>query len=109
MAATWPNPGLMTDSIYNEIAAQANACTSAILTNAPCNPTITEIKSVGAGGQTIDWKPAAPDANGFATWPQTYGNQIPFTSGMWIYAAKALTWTVQGSQCQSVDAGGVCH
>jgi hypothetical protein len=109
VAATYPNPGLMTDSIYNQIAAQAGACTAGILTNQACSPTVTEIKTIGAGGQTIDWKPSAPDASGNATWPQTYGNQIPFTSGMWIYAAKSLTWTVQGSQCQSVDALGLCH
>jgi hypothetical protein len=110
VAATYPNPGLMTDAIYNQVAAEAGACTAAILTNQPCAPTITEIKAIGANGATIDWKPAAPDTGtGNATWPQTYGNQIPYTSGMWIYAAKALTWTVQGTQCQSVDSSGVCH
>lgn len=109
VAATYPNPGLMTDAIYNQIAEEAGACTAAILINAPCNPTITEIKAIGAGGATIDWKPASTDSNGNATWPQTQGNQIPFTSGMWIYAAKSLTWTVIGNQCQTVDAAGVCH
>jgi hypothetical protein len=109
VAATYPDPGLMTDSIYNQIAEQAGACSAGILTNQACSPTITEIKSIGANGQTIDWKPAAADSSGNATWPQTYGNQIPFTSGMWIYATKSLTWTVQGSQCLSVDSSGVCH
>jgi hypothetical protein len=109
VAATYPNPGLTTDAIFNQIEAETGACTAAVLTNASCNPTITEIKSIGAGGQTIDWKPAPADPSGNATWPQTYGNQIPFTSGMWIYATKSLTWTVQGSQCQSVDSTGVCH
>jgi hypothetical protein len=109
VAATWPNPGLLTDAVYNQIAQQAGACSAGILTNAPCSPTITEIKSIGAGGATIDWKPSAPDASGNASWPQTYGNQIPFTSGMWIYAAKPLSWTVQGFECQSVDGSGVCH
>lgn len=109
VAAGWPNPGLMTDTIYNQIAEEAGACTAAILTNAQCNPTITEIKAIGANGSTIDWKPAVADANGNATWPQTQGNQIPFTSGMWIYATRSLTWTVLGNQCQSVDASGLCH
>jgi hypothetical protein len=109
IAATWPAPGLMTDSIYNQIAAQASACTAGILTNQACSPTITEIRAVGAGGQTIDWKPAQATATGNATWPQTFGDQIPFSSGMWVYAARSLTWTVQGSQCGSVDSAGVCH
>jgi hypothetical protein len=108
VAATYPNPGLMTDSIYNQIAEEAGACTAAILTNQACSPTITEIKTLGAGGKTLDWKPAAADAAGDATWPQTLGNQVPFTSGMWIYATKTLTWAVQGSECQSVDASGLC-
>jgi hypothetical protein len=109
VAATYPNPGLTTDVIFTQIAAESGACSAAILTNQACSPTITEIKSIGAGGQTIDWKPAAPDASGNATWPQTIGSQIPFTSGMWVYASKALTWSVQGTQCQSVDAAGLCH
>jgi hypothetical protein len=109
VAATYPNPGLTTDVIFNQIAAESGACSAAILTNQACSPTITEIKSIGAGGQTIDWKPAAADSSGNATWPQTIGNQIPFTSGMWVYASKALTWAVQGTQCQSVDAAGLCH
>ena len=109
VAATYPNLGLVTDSIYNQIAEQAGACTAGILTNQACSPTISEIKAIGAGGATIDWKPAAPDATGQAVWPQTYGNQVPFTSGMWTYATRSLTWTVQGSQCQSVDSSGVCH
>jgi hypothetical protein len=108
VAATYPNPGMMTDSTYNQVAAEAGACTAAILTNAACSPTITEIKTIGANSQTIDWKPSA-NANGQATWPQTHGNQVPFTSGMWIVAAKKLTWTVQGSACQSVDSSGLCH
>ncbi len=99
----------MTDSIFNQIEEQAGACTSAVLTNAACSPTITEIKTTGAGGQTIDWKPSPNDASGNATWPQTYGNQIPFTSGMWIYATKSLTWTVQGTECQTVVSSGVCQ
>jgi hypothetical protein len=109
VAATYPNPGLMTDSIYNQIAAESGACSAGILTNQACSPTISEIRTIGAGGQTIDWKPSPSDATGNATWPQTYGNQVPFTSGMWVYATKALTWTVQGSQCQTVDSSGVCH
>jgi hypothetical protein len=109
VSATFPNPGLMTDAIYNQIAAETGACTAGVLTNQPCTPIITEIKTIGSNGATIDWKPAAVDAGGNATWPQRYGNQIPFTSGMWIYAAKALGWTVQGTQCQSVDSSGVCH
>ena len=108
VAATWPNPGLMTDAIFNQIDAENNACSAGIVTNQACSPTITEIKTTGAGGATIDWKPAAADASGNATWPQTYGNQIPFTSGMWIYSSKALTWTVQGTECQSVDSSGAC-
>ena len=109
VSATYPNPGLSTDTIYNQIAEEANACTAGVLTNQACNPTITDISTIGAGGSTIDWKPAAADASGQATWPQTYGNQIPFTSGMWIYASKALTWRVQGGECQTVDTSGVCH
>lgn len=109
VSTTWPNPGLTTDVIYNQIASEAKACTAAILTNAACSPTITEIKTIGAGGKTIDWRPAAADANGDATWPQTFGDQIPFTSGMWIYAVKPLTWTVQGSECQGVNSMGLCH
>lgn len=109
VAATYPNPGLTTDVIFNQIAAESGACSASILTNQACSSTITEIKSIGAGGQTIDWKPAAPDASGNATWPQTIGNQIPFTSGMWVYASKALSWAVQGTQCQSVDSAGLCH
>jgi hypothetical protein len=109
VSGTYPNPGLRTDAIYNQIAEQNHACTATILTNAACSPTVTEIKSIGAGGATIDWKPAQPDASGQATWPQKQGNQIPFTSGMWICAAKPLTWTVLGSQCQTVDSTGVCH
>jgi hypothetical protein len=109
IAATYPNPGLMTDSIYNQIAAETGSCSAAILTNAACSPTITQIKTIGAGGQSLVWTPSQADASGNATWPQTMGNQVPFTSGMWVYAAKALTWTVQGSQCQTVDALGACH
>jgi hypothetical protein len=109
VAATYPNPGLMTDAIYNQVAQESGACTAAIVTNAACKPTISEIKTIGAGGTTIDWKPAAADSNGNATWPQTQGNQIPFTSGMWIYATKPLSWTVLGNQCQTVDSSGVCH
>jgi hypothetical protein len=109
VAATYPNPGLTTDSIYNQVAQENGACTAAILTNAACSPTITEIKTIGAGGTTVDWRPAATSTSGTATWPQTQGNQIPFTSGMWVYAAKPLTWTVLGAECQSVDASGVCH
>jgi hypothetical protein len=109
VSATYPNPGLMTDTIYSQIAAETGACTVGVLSNEACSPTITEIRTVGAGGQTIDWKPAPADATGNATWPQTYGNQVPFTSGMWIYSTKALTWTVQGNQCQTVDSSGVCH
>jgi hypothetical protein len=109
VAATYPNPGLTTDVIYNQIAAEAGACSAAIVTNQACSTTITEIKTIGAGGATIDWKPAAPDASGNATWPQTQGNQIPFTNGMWIYASKPLTWTVQGPECQTVDSAGQCH
>jgi hypothetical protein len=108
VAATWPNPGLMTDAIFNQIDAEANACSAGILTNQACSPTITEIRATGADGATVDWKPAAADASGNATWPQTQGNQIPFTSGMWVYATKALSWTVQGAECQSVDASGGC-
>ncbi|HZU11797.1 MAG TPA: hypothetical protein VFB58_03080 [Chloroflexota bacterium] len=108
VSATYPNPGLMTDAIYNQIAAENNACSAGILTNTPCSQTITEIKAIGPNGLTIDWKPAPADSSGNATWPQTYGNQIPFTSGMWIYAAKPLTWTVQGAQCQTVDSSGNC-
>ena len=52
VAATYPNPGLMTDSIYNQIEAESGACTAAILTNAACNPTVTQIKTLGAGGQS---------------------------------------------------------
>jgi hypothetical protein len=109
VAATYPNPGLMTDTIYNQIAAEAGACSGAVLTNQACSPTITEIKTIGADGTAIDWKPAASDANGNATWPQTLGNQVPFTAGMEIYATKALTWQVQGTSCTMVDAGGVCQ
>ena len=79
------------------------------MTNQACSTTITEIKTIGAAGTTIDWKPSAPGASGNATWPQTQGNQIPFTNGMWIYATKALTWTVQGPECQTVDSAGQCH
>ena len=109
VAATYPNPGLMTDSIFNQIEEETGACTANVLTNGSCTPTITEIKSIGAGGQTIDWKPTPADSTGNATWPQTYGNQIPFTSGMWIYSTKAISWTVQGNACQTVDSSGVCH
>jgi hypothetical protein len=119
VSTTWPNPGLSTDSMYNQIASEAGACTAAIVTNAACSPTITEIKITGPAGfdptnntgnpPLIDWKPAAPDASGQAQWPQTQGANIPFTSGMWIYSTKALTWTVQGSECQTVDSSGVCH
>jgi hypothetical protein len=109
IAATYPNPGLTTDVIFNQIAAESGACSAAILTNQACSPTITEIKTIGAGGQTIDWKPAQADSSGNATWPQTIGNQVPFTSGMWVYASKALTWNVQGTQCQTVDTAGLCH
>ena len=82
---------------------------SKALEDAACTPTPTKIKAIGAGGQTIDWKPSAADSSGNATWPQTLGNQISFTSGMWVYAAKSLTWNVQGTQCQTVDAAGLCH
>lgn len=109
VAATYPDPGLMTDSIFNQIEAQNGACTAAVLTNAACSPTITQIKTIGTGGQSLVWSPTANSATGQATWPQTYGNQVPFTSGMWIYASKALTWTPQGSQCGSVDSAGACH
>jgi hypothetical protein len=109
VAATYPNPGLMTDSIFNQIEAQNGACTAAILTNAACNPTVTQIKTIGAGGQSLVWTPTANSPTGQATWPQSYGNQVPFTSGMWIYATTALTWTPQGSPCQSIDSSGVCH
>jgi hypothetical protein len=109
VAATYPNPGLMTDSIFNQIEAQNGACSAGALSNAGCSATITQIKTIGAGGQSIVWTPTANTATGQATWPQTYGNQVPFTSGMWIYASKALTWTPQGSPCQSVDGSGVCH
>jgi hypothetical protein len=109
VAATYPNPGLMTDTIYNEIAAQANACGVGVLTNKACSPTITQIKTIGTYGQPIVWTPTAADSSGNAVWPQAIGNQVPFTAGMWIYATKALTWTVQGSACQSVDSAGVCH
>jgi hypothetical protein len=109
VATTYPNPGLSTDSIYNQIAAETGACTASVLTNQPCSPTITQIKALDANGQYLVWTPAAPDANGNATWPQTRGNLIPFTSGIWIYAVRPLTWVVQGSESQTVDDAGVCH
>jgi hypothetical protein len=108
VAATYPDPGMMTDSIFNQIEAQNGACTAAVLTNAACNPTVTQIKTVGAGGQSLVWSPATNSPTGQATWPQTYGNQVPFTSGMWIYATRALTWTPQGSPCGTVDTSGTC-
>ena len=67
MAATYPNPGLSTDTIYNQIAEEAHACTAAILTNQACSPTITDINTLGAGDTTIEWKPAAADSSGQAT------------------------------------------
>ena len=88
---------------------QASAAFEDFKTTVPKVTTITQIKTIGAGGQSLVWTPAQADASGNATWPQTMGNQVPFTSGMWVYAAKALTWTVQGSQCQTVDAQGACH
>ncbi len=109
VAATYPDPGMMTDSIFNQIEAQNGACTSAVLTNAACSPTVTQIKTVGAGGQALVWTPTANSATGQATWPQTYGNQVPFTSGVWIYATRSLTWTPQGSACGSLDGSGACN
>jgi hypothetical protein len=81
----------MTDSIYNQVAAEAGACTAAILTNQACSPTVQEIKTLGANEQCIVWTPSQPNSSGNATWPQAYGNQVPFTSGMWIFAARSLT------------------
>ncbi|GEM_PF-2388511 len=105
VAPTWPNPGLMTDSMFNQIEAENRACSAdSSFTNASCDPTVSAIDAY-ATGHYLDWSPAGDDGNGDATWPQPYGNQIPFTNGMWVQSSRALSWTPQGTECQQIVAG----
>jgi hypothetical protein len=116
VAAGWPNPGLTTDAMFNQIEAENQACQADAYTNGACKPTVSEIDAYGPtydsggkvnGAQFIDWTPAAPDSAGNATWPEHYGNQVPFTNGTWVHTDHALSWTPQGTECQAI-ASGVC-
>jgi hypothetical protein len=116
VAATYPNPGVMTDSMFNEIEAENGSCTAADLTgNLPCSPTVAAIDGF-AGGKYIPWAPAPP-SGGHQSWPQSFGNRVPFTSGMFVDVPSGAspTWTPQGITCNSTNpngttaSGGVCQ
>jgi hypothetical protein len=117
VSAGWPNPGLNTDAIFNQIEAENNACQADAFTNGACNPTVSELDTYGPtydssgnvnGAQLFTWTPAAPDSAGNATWPEPYGNQVPFTNGMWVHAGHSLSWTPQGTECQTIS-NGMCR
>ncbi len=116
-APTWANPGLTTDSMFNQIEAENHACQADAYTNGACNPTVSAIDTYGptfdssgksTGPGFINWSPAAPDSAGNATWPESMGNQIPFTNGMWVNSSHPLTWTPQGTECQQIT-NGMCQ
>jgi hypothetical protein len=119
VSAAWPNPGVMTDSLFNQVEAENHACHADSFTNGACDPTVTAIDTYGptydkatgtinGWGQYETWNPAAPDSSGNATWPEPYGNQVPFTNGMWVKADHPLSWTPEGTQCQTI-ATGMCQ
>ncbi|HZT96878.1 MAG TPA: hypothetical protein VFB34_08580, partial [Chloroflexota bacterium] len=117
VAPTWPNPGLTTDAMFNQIEAENRACQADAFTNGACNPTVSAIDTYGPsydskgnvdGAQFINWSPAAPDQAGNATWPEHQGNQVPFTAGMWVNTDHSLSWTPQGTECQQI-ASGMCR
>ncbi len=117
VGATWPDPGVMTDAMFNEIQAETGACSHSQFANELCTPTVGAIDAYGpsfdhsgnvSGGQYLNWSPAGLDANGNPTWPQPYGNQVPFTNGMWVQSTKSLAWTPQGNECLTI-ANGMCQ
>ena len=116
IAPTWPNPGLQTDSMYNELQAQNGSCTSS--NELPsCSRPVSDIAAMNGSGTYLDWRPAAPfDPNntkcvggnakmGTPCWFQTEGNSIPFTYGLWVNANQPLTWTPDGIDCQAITKG----
>jgi hypothetical protein len=99
VAPTWPNPGVMTDAMLNQIEAENHSCT-VDASNPACAPTVSEIAPY-ASGSYLEWRPAAA-SNGHATWPQTMGDSVPFTNGMWVQSTKPLDWIPQGVECQAI-------
>jgi hypothetical protein len=126
IGAAWPNPGVMTDSMFNEIETGNHACVidSGYL-HPTCSYTVNAISTYApkfdssgnvAGAQYLTWQPVQPFTSAAATaWVQARtvngvaltGNQVPFTSGMWVRALKPLTWTPMGAECQSI-VNGMC-
>ena len=135
IGASWPNPGVMTDSLYNQIESENNLCTVNATAKSPaipydnpvCSPSLSNIatsrfqldsKGNQAGGAYLDWKAVAQynAAKDKGVWVQAQnqggvfqsGNQVPFTSGMWIHTQVPVTWTPQGTECQTIN-NGMCQ
>ena len=129
IGAGWPNPGVMTDSMFNQIEAENGSCSmDKSMLNVACRLTVPEIDAYTPtfdsngnvnGGQYLPWRSSTIDPKtGHPSWPQGQtdkqtglflnGNQIPFTSGMWVHAVTPLTWTPQGQECQNI-VNGMCQ
>ncbi|HZT97841.1 MAG TPA: hypothetical protein VFB34_13490 [Chloroflexota bacterium] len=111
IGARFPDPGIMTDSMFNQIEAESHACTEGHgglnATTVSCKPTVSEIAAM-AGGKYLDWKPLF-DKKGNVTYPLPVGNQVPFTNGMWVHSTRPLNWRPQGTACAAVDSSGQCR
>ncbi|HEV3310997.1 MAG TPA: hypothetical protein VG815_10825, partial [Chloroflexota bacterium] len=129
IGAGWPNPGVMTDSMFNQIETENGSCTintdKITFDDPECSATVSDIATFAptfdvhgnvSGGQYLDWKPVPAFTKAAESgWVQSQnvsgvyqtGNQVPFTSGMWVHAQTALTWTPQGTECQSI-VNGMC-
>ena len=98
IAPTWPNPGVMTDSMNNEIQTQNGSCSSS--NDAPvCANPLADIAAMTSSGTYMDWRPSSPYTNtatcaqpslGAQCWFQTGGNSIPYTYGLWVNANQPL-------------------